>query len=157
MARASPAHDSELGYNSARAPRSFPSASELLAEAFPFHTGVCPVGLLAGLPSRVSFSLGEGHPGILADLLVELGCLVAKEGQIFGTSPVANQGPVPEGGASGSHAGLADQGLGSRRSMDGTCDKSLQLCPDFPEDLDGVGVVQPIFLRSFLGERNIKG
>lgn len=66
---------------------------ELLDEAFPSHIGVCLVGFLPMCPSRASFRFGEGHPGSLAYFLIELGWLVANEGQIFRTSlPGANQG-----------------------------------------------------------------
>lgn len=58
---------------------------------------------------------------------------------------MANQGPAPEGGVSGLCGGLADGMQGSRRSMEGTCDESLQLCADSLEDRGGVGIIQPIF------------
>lgn len=89
---------------------SFVSASEskLLGEAFPFYVGVCLVGFLVNLPSEVSFSFEEDHSGILAYLLVELGCLVAKEGKIFRISP----------GFSGGHAAFMEVHGGPWRSME---------------------------------------
>lgn len=52
--------------------------------------------------------------------------------------------------------------LGPQRSMEGICVELLQLelllnyCPDFLEDLDGVGIIQSIVLCFCLYERTMK-
>lgn len=46
--------------------------------------------------------------------------------------------------------------LGSQRSVEGTQVDALPLWADLLEDLDGVGVIQPLFLCFCLCERNTK-
>ena len=95
------------------------------------------------LPSQVSFRSGEGHLASWLTLFVELGCLVAKEGYISRSSPVANQdGPFPRRRCIWIlwRVDYAMMGAGEPRGpWRGDLSQSLQLCPDFPEDLDREG------------------
>lgn len=106
--------------------------------------------LLGYASFQVSFRFGEDpswHPGLLS----LLSCAVwwpRKHAYPGHHLWLIRVGPASEGEVSGSRGGADCAMLGqeSHRSMGRDLCPSLLLCPDFLEDLDGVGTTQPIFL-----------
>lgn len=116
------------------------------------------LGLLVLLLCQVNLRFGSGHPGLRS---CWAGALVAKEGWLSRTSPVDNQGgsfsPVILWGCWPCCAGSTEVYGGNMCWITAAWIViQLNYCPDFLEDLDGVGIILSIYLCFCLYERNMK-